>query len=73
MLAVDAILNMLYNGMRAKEIIAKCNERLKPLGIYPLPKASYSIKYRIFRTLANSKCGMRILRLLIPSRKPAKQ
>ena len=73
MLAVDAILNMLYNGMRAKEIIAKCNERLKPLGIYPLPKASYSMKYRIFRTLANSKFGMRILRLLIPSRKPAKQ
>lgn len=73
MLAVDAILNMLYNGMRAKEIIAKCNERLKPLGIYPLPQASYSMKYRIFRTLANSKFGMRILRLLIPSRKPAKQ
>ena len=73
MLTVDAILNMLYNGMKAREIMATCRERLAPLGTYPLPQASYSLKYRIFRRLANSKCGMRLLRLLIPSRKPAKQ
>lgn len=73
MLTVDAILNMLYNGMKAREIMATCRERLAPLGTYPLPQASYSLKYRIFRRLANSKCGMRLLRLLIPSRKPVKQ
>ena len=73
MLTVDAILNMLYNGMKAREIMATCRERLAPLGTYPLPQASYSLKYRIFHRLANSKCGMRLLRLLIPSRKPVKQ
>ena len=73
MLTVDAILNMLYNGMKAREIMTTCRERLAPLGTYPLPQASYSLKYRIFRRLANSKCGMRLLRLLIPSHKPVKQ
>lgn len=73
MLGVDAIVNMLRIGMTAKEIHATCREHLAPLALYPLPQASYSVKYRIFRTLANSKFGMRILRLLIPSRKPAKQ
>ena len=73
MLGVDAILNMLYNGMSARDIITKCRKHLEPLGIYPLPRAAYSTKYRIFRLLANSKCGMRALRLLIPSKKPAKQ
>ena len=73
MLGVDAILNMLYNGMSALDIMEKCRKHLKPIGIYPLPRAAYSMKYRIFRHLANSKCGMRALRLLIPSKKPAKQ
>ena len=73
MLGVDAILNMLYNGMSARDIIAKCRKHLEPLGIYPLPRAGYSMKYRIFRRLANSRCGMRALRLFIPSKKPAKQ
>ncbi len=73
MLGVDAIVNMLRAGMKAKEIHTTCTERLAPLGLYPLPKASYSIKYRIFRLLANSKCGIRILRCLTPSRKPLKR
>lgn len=73
MLGVDAILNMLYNGMDAKSIIDKCNEHLAPIGLYPLPKANYSIKYRLFRILANSNYGMRILRAIISSKKPAKQ
>ena len=73
MLAVDAIVNMLRTGMKSKEIYTTCMERLAPLGLYPLPKASYSIKYRIFRLLANSKCGIRILRCLTPSRKPLKR
>ena len=69
MLGVDAIRNMLRNGMRAKAIIAKCNEHLAPLGLYPLPQAKYSTKYRVFRRLANSKCGMMMLRLFTPSKK----
>ena len=73
MLGVDAILNMLYTGMSAHGIMEKCHNRLAPIGIYPLPRAAYSMKYRIFRLLANSKCGMKALRLLIPSKKPAKQ
>ena len=73
MLGVDAILNMLYNGMDAENILRKCHEHLAPIGLYPLPKASYSIKYRLFRTLANSKAGMKILRSVVSSKKPAKK
>lgn len=69
-LAVDAILNMLYIGMSAKEIHRKCNERLAPLSLYPIPKASYSHKYRIFRLLANSHIGLTMLRTITPKRKP---
>ena len=73
MLGVDAILNMLYNGMKARDIMTTCRERFAPIGLYPLPKAKYSLKYRIFRRLANSRCGMGALRLFIPSHKPTKQ
>lgn len=73
MLGVDFILNMLYNGMDAKSIIKKCRERLAPIELYPLPKAKYSIKYRLFRLLANSDKGMKILRAIVSSKKPKKQ
>lgn len=73
MLGVDVILNMLYNGMKSKSILDKCHEHLAPLGLYPLPKADYSIKYRLFRILANSNFGMKILRAFISSKKPKKQ
>lgn len=72
-LAVDAILNMMYDGRKAKEIYDTCLERLAPIGLFPLPQAHYSHKYRIFRTLANTRRGMRALRFIIPSRKPAKR
>lgn len=73
MLSVDAILNMMYAGTSAKEIVRKCNEKLTPIGLYPLRKASYSMKYRIFRKLANSRAGMKFLRMIIPSQKPTKR
>ena len=73
MLAVDAILNMLYNGMDAKSILEKCHGRLAPAGLYPLPKRSYSMKYSLFRIMANSKIGMKTLRAVISSKKPVKQ
>lgn len=72
-LVVDAILNMMYVGMRAKEIRKICQERLTPISLYPLRKAKYSLKYRIFRWFANSAIGMRLLRISIPSKKPAKR
>ena len=73
MLTVDTIVNLLYNGQSAKELSKLCNTRLRPLGLYPLPQASYSIKYRIFRILANSPLGLFILRLVVPKRKPHKK
>ncbi|MBR5456517.1 MAG: glycosyltransferase family 2 protein [Bacteroidaceae bacterium] len=69
-LAVDAILNMLYIGMNAKKIHATCTKRLAPLSLYPIPEASYSLKYRIFRMLANNSTGLKVLRLIVPNRKP---
>ena len=73
MLSVDAILNMLYIGMSAKEIKSKCTSLLTPIGLYPLRKASYSLKYRIFRKIANSNIGIRLLRMIIPSQIHAKK
>ena len=72
-LTVDAILNMMYAGMRAKEIKRICKEKLRPLGLYPLRKASYSLKYRIFRAIANTTPGIYLLRTLLPKHKPAKR
>ena len=73
MLTIDAILNMMYHGMSAKSIMARCEEKFAPLALYPLRKASYSFKYRIFRLLANSSIGMTILRAILPSKKPTKR
>lgn len=73
MLAVDAILNMMYDGRKAGDIYKTCLSRLAPIGLYPLRRASYSYKYIIFRTLANTRAGMRILRAIIPGHKPVKR
>ena len=73
MLTVDAILNMMFDGRRADETYTACMSRLSPIGLFPLPKASYSYKYRLFRALANRPLGMRILRIIVPDHKPAKK
>ncbi|MBR4066395.1 MAG: glycosyltransferase family 2 protein [Bacteroidaceae bacterium] len=73
MLTVDAILNMMFDGRKANYIYATCMSRLSPLGLFPLPKASYSYKYRLFRALANRPFGMKILRIIVPDHKPAKK
>ncbi len=73
MLTVDVILNLFYNKRTAHEIHSLCKERISPLGLYPLPPKSYSLKYRIFRILANNILGLTILRLLLPNRKPQKK
>ena len=72
-LVVDAILNMMYAGLSATEIRKRCKTHLLPISLYPLRKASYSLKYRIFRKLANNIVGMILLRTFIPKRKPTKK
>lgn len=72
-LAVDTILNLLFDGKEEEEILELCNKRLRPLQLYPLPKADYGIKYTIFRLLANSRRGVAILRYIVPKYKPAKR
>lgn len=73
MLTVDTILNLLYDGKDANEILKLCNTHLRPLSLYPLPNAGYSIKYRIFRLFANNRIGICILRMLISKNKPPKK
>ena len=73
MLTVDTLRNLFYHGFSAEEIEELCHKRLSPLGLYPLPPATYSIKYIIFRLLANSPAGIKILRTLLPSKKPQKR
>lgn len=72
-LATDAMLNLFYAGKSAPEIWEACKARLSPLSLYPIPAASYSIKYCIFRLLANNKYGLKLLRKRIPAHKPAKK
>lgn len=72
-LATDAVMNMLFNGYNTDETYKKCIESLKPLSLYPIPKASYSFKYKVFRIFANSKTGIAFLKVLLHSKKPKKQ
>ncbi|MBQ7361179.1 MAG: glycosyltransferase family 2 protein [Bacteroidaceae bacterium] len=73
MLTVDTLLNLYYNNYSAEEIEELCETRLTSLGLYPLPWATYSTKYIIFRLLANSTTGIKILRAMLPSQKPQKR
>ena len=70
MLAVDTILNLFYNGKNYTTIRHICLQRLKTLNLYPLPYNTYSFKYIVFRTFVNNVLGLRLLRILLPSRKP---
>lgn len=73
MLTVDTILNLLYNNKSAKQIRTLCNTRLRPIGLYPLGSLTHSLKYILFRPLANSLIGLYILRLITPRKKPLKR
>lgn len=67
-LTVDTIINLLHMGKTAVETREICNTRLREAGLYPLPDRNYSLKYTIFRRMANSKAGMTLLRTLIRKR-----
>lgn len=73
MLTVDTILNYAYNGCSAQEIAHVCDTQLRPLSLYPLPPANYSLKYKIFRMMANNRYGLHILRMIISRKKPMKK
>lgn len=67
MLAVDYIIKSINNGRSIKDIYKTCNEELGSVALYPFIKHGYGVKYNIFRKLANSTTGLRLLRLLLPS------
>lgn len=67
-LAADAIINYIQAGKSSRDTHAMCMQQLAPHSLYPLT-GNYSIKYRIFKALAGSLTGIRILRLIIPTRK----
>lgn len=73
MLTVDTIMNLFYDRRSAGEIYKICKTRLTGLSLYPLPKAAYSLKYRIFRIFANHRIGLILLRMLIPGKKSQKK
>lgn len=73
MLTVDTILNLLYDNKSVKEIEYFCNNHLRQLSLYPLPFLRHSLKYTIFRLLANNKIGLYLLRAITPRKKPIKQ
>ncbi len=72
-LTVDFIINHLFAGNSATKIYNLCTEHLAPFMLYPIEKGDFGYKFKIFRKLANSKTGLRILRLIVPSyNKPSK-
>ena len=73
MLTVDTLLNLFYDGWSADEMKSVCSCDLHALGVYPLPQKNYSLKYRLFATLANSNTGLKILRRILPYQKPQKR
>ncbi|MBR3884068.1 MAG: glycosyltransferase family 2 protein [Bacteroidaceae bacterium] len=72
-LTVDTIINLFFAGKSAKEVHNLCKTELKEFALYPLPKRSFSVKYRIFRKLANNIFGIYILRFILPAHKPDKR
>lgn len=73
-LVVDTIVNNLRAGKSAKQTHNLCTSRITPLMLYPIAEGDYGYKFKIFRKLANSKTGLHLLRLIVPStQKPAKQ
>ena len=73
-LVVDTIVNNLRAGKSAKQTHNLCTSRITPLMLYPIAEGDYGCKFKIFRKLANSKTGLHLLRLIVPStQKPAKQ
>lgn len=66
-LTVDHIINRLYAGESAQNISTLLKERFSPLMLYPIRNGDYSIKFNLFRLLANHNAGISFLRLIVPT------
>ena len=66
-LTVDHIINRLHAGESAQSIHTLLKERFTPLMLYPIRNGDYSIKFNLFRLLANYNAGISILRLIVPT------
>lgn len=64
-LSVDFIIKLLLSGKSIKETKLLCIKELTPLELYPLPKYNISLKYSIFRKLADCTLGLYILSVLL--------
>lgn len=64
-LTMDYIYNVIVLT-RNRRYLEKCIERLRKKGLFPLPDRKYTKKYTIFRSLANSRLGRRILLATLP-------
>lgn len=64
-LTVDTILNTIYLGKNWADLHKLCHTTLSELGLYPLPRRNYSLKYTLFRLLCNNQLGLRLLHTIL--------
>jgi glycosyltransferase involved in cell wall biosynthesis len=64
-LTVDTILNTIYLGKNWTDLHKLCHTTLSELGLYPLPRRNYSLKYTLFRLLCNNQLGLRLLHTIL--------
>ena len=69
-LTMDYIYNIIVLT-RSRHYLLRKTERLRSRGLYPLPPKGYTLKYRLFSRLANSKTGLGLLMLAVPLLKKA--
>lgn len=67
-LACDYIIKMVRNHCSLGYIKNETNE-LRQLGLYPLPKENYTVKYKLFRLLTSRPVGIALLYVIEPFRK----
>ena len=64
-LTMDYIYNVIVLT-RSRHYLWRKIEQLRSKGLYPLPQKDYTVKYKWFSKIANSKTGLRILLLALP-------
>lgn len=64
-LTMDYLYNVIRHT-RSRHYLNRCIEDLHKHGLFPLPKRSYTTKYKWFRRLTNSNFGLSLLMWLVP-------
>ena len=59
-------MDYIYNTIRYHHDLTLQLDKLRQLGLYPLPLRDYTRKYAWFSRLANNPAGLRLLKLAIP-------